>query len=380
MENETRRRYDERDNVQGRLELRPDTSAWDAYYAAHPDLIEKDMKNQGLHDIPVGHPADNLAAEALLHMQRSLGSENMVDGPPAPEKIIMTPERATEKIKGWATYLGVDVVRIGPLDPMNVYSHKGRTYGRDEPLGPEVGTPITLDQKHAIVLVNALDTELLKGAPKKQVMYVIHRAYFQLATVAVAVAQYIRNLGYPARAHIMRNYQVIIPPIAIDAGVGELGRNGIVISKEYGEAIKMAVVTTDLPLIHDPKANMGVDNLCKKCTICARNCPAGAINHGGKKVIRGVERYPFNAEACFNTWKTTGTDCGVCMITCPLTREKTMLETINANPLQAGGELPEELAAQIERMRLEGHDPGAQPQYHWIEEQPPVWKDFRYGR
>ena len=308
-----------------------------------------------------------------------LSREDMVDGPAAASQVEMTPERATEKIKGLAAYLGIDVVRIGPLDPMHVYSHKGRTYGRRDLGEPEVGTPINLTHKHAIVLVNGLDTTLLKGAPKKQVTFAIFTAYFQLGTIAVTLARYIRMLGYPARAHTVQNYQVIVPPIAVDAGVGEFGRNGLVISKDFGQAIKMAVVTTDLPMVYDPKIDLGVDKICGNCKICAENCPSGAINHGTKRHIRGVERYPFNPEACFNVWKTTGTDCGVCLISCPFSREPTVRQALGVQLASFGEGLPEELSAQIERIRSEGHDPDAGPPYQWMEEQPQVWKKYRFG-
>lgn len=379
METEAARRYDERDNVQGRLELIPDTPAWDEYYKEHPRLVEVDLKNQGLHDSQPGYPADDLAGESLMSIIRYLSRDDIVDGPVNPVVTALSPERAAEKIKGWAEYLGVDFVRVGPLDPLYVYSHKGRTYGREGINEPEVGTPIELNHKHAIVLVNGLDTVLLRGAPKKQVLFAIHKAYFQLGTVAVTLADYIRKLGYPARAHIVRNYQVIVPPIAIDAGVGELGRNGIVISKEFGQAMKMAVITTDLPIAYDGKAKLGVDNICRNCRICAQNCPAGAINHGNKKVVRGVERYPFNPEACFSTWKTTGTDCGVCMISCPFSTEPLLRGVLGERAESFTDKLPEEFAELIERKRLEGHDPDAGPHYHWMEEQPQDWRKFRYG-
>ena len=118
-------RYDERDNVQGRLELTPGTPAWDEYYEKHPMIKEIDLENQRLNKTPVGHPADNMAELAILTVMRHMGREDFVDGPVAPEKIEMTPERASEKIKEWVKYLGMDFVRIGPLDPMNIYSNKG---------------------------------------------------------------------------------------------------------------------------------------------------------------------------------------------------------------------------------------------------------------
>jgi len=377
-ETEERFRYDERDNVQGRLELVSGTPAWEEFYKKHPELKEKDMEAQRLNKISIGNPADNLMGEAIMSFIQDISTENLVDGPVAREKIEMSPERATEKIKGFAAYLGIDIIRIGPLNPLYIYSHKGRTYGRQEP--PEIGAPINLTHKHAIVLVNALDTTILRGAPKKQAIFSIHRAYFQLGVIAITLARYIRSLGYPARAQTVQNYQVIVPPIAVDAGVGEFGRNGLVVTKEFGQAIKMSVVTTDLPVVYDLKANLGLDNVCKVCKICAQNCPVGAINPGDKKIIRGAERYPFSPEACFNMWKSTGTDCGVCLISCPFSREPSARQYLGPQLASSGGELPEELMAQIERLRDEGHDPGAQPPYPWMEEQPDAWKKYRFGK
>jgi len=379
-ESAERQRYDERDNVQARIELAPETPAWEKFYREHPELKAADMENQRLDSIQIGNPADNMSWDAVMSVLGDLSREDMVDGPVAPERIEMTPERAAEKIKGLAAYFGADVVRIGPLNPLYIYSHKGRTYGRNGPGEPEVGTPIGLAHKHAIVLVKSLDTTLLGGAPKKQVTFAIGRAYFQLGALAVLLARYIRMMGYPARAHIIRNYQVIVPPVAVDAGVGEFGRNGLVISPEFGQAIKMAVVTTDLQMLHDQKTNLGVDNVCRSCKICAENCPAGAINHGARQSVRGAERYPFKPEACFNVWKTTGTDCGVCLFSCPFSRTPSLRRYLGAELASRGGELPEELAAGIERLRREGHDPDAQPHYQWMEEQPDVWKKYRFGK
>ena len=40
----------------------------------------------------------------------------------------------------------------------------------------------------------------------------------------------IRRLGYPARAHIDGNYRVIAPLVARDAGLGEIGRMGLLMT------------------------------------------------------------------------------------------------------------------------------------------------------
>lgn len=375
------KRYDERDNVQGRHELEPGSPEWEKYYQAHPNLRETDMAQ---HNLPgalgVGAPADIKAFLSMVSLLGQLGHESMVDGPVEPEKIAMAPERAAEKVKGFAKFLGAAVVRIGPLNQAYVYSHKGRTYHRPGDGEPKVGTPIDLPHKNAIVLVEGLNHEILKGAPKKPVILEVFRAYSKLGHMAVILARYIRSLGYLARAHMVMNYQLIVPPVAIDAGVGELGRHGVLISKEFGSAMKMSVITTDLPMVYDKKPNLGVDDFCKNCKICAENCPSGAISYGEKQVIRGVERYPFKAEACFKIWNESGTDCGVCIGSCPYSKPPSLQHSFGLWLASRGGKFPGVFLTWMERLIYGDHSPGDHPHPKWMEEPPPAWKKYHFGR
>jgi ferredoxin len=373
--------YDERDNVQARHELRPGTPEWEEYYKTRPELKAKDLAQ---HDLPgvigVGSPLDNKIFLSMVTLLGQLGHESMVDGPVDPDQLQIAPERAAEKIKGLGRHLGASVIRIGPLNQSYVYSHKGRMYHRPGDDEPGLGTPIVLPHKSAIVMAEGLDLSIIKGAPKKQVNLEVFRAYSKLGHMAILIARYIRSLGYPARAHITTNYQIIVPPVAIDAGVGKLGRHGVVISREFGSAMKMSVVTTDLPMIYDEKPKLGVDDFCMHCKICAKNCPSGAISHGDKNVIRGTERYPFKAEACFKIWNETGTDCGVCIASCPFSKPPSLHHAMGLRLAAMGGKLPAMLLTGIERLIYGDYNPEKYPQPSWMEESPPVWKKYRFGR
>ena len=206
------------------------------------------------------------------------------------------------------------------------------------------------------------------------------RAYSKLGHMALILARYIRSLGYSARAHTVTNYQVIVPPVAIDAGVGELGRHGVLISKEFGSAMKMSVITTDLPMVRDKKPKLGVDDFCKHCKICAENCPSGAISYGNKKVVRGVERYPFKAEACFKIWNETGTDCGVCIGSCPYSKPPSLSHSFGLWLASKGGNFPGILLTFMERLIYGVHSPENNHHPEWMEEPDPVWKKYRFGR
>jgi ferredoxin len=374
-------RYDERNNVQARHELMPGSPEWEEYYKAHPELKEKDLAQ---HDLPgvmgSGSPLDNKIFLSMVTLLGQLGHESMVDGPVDPEQVQFTPERAADKIKGLGKHLGASVIRIGPLNQSYVYSHKGRMYHRPGDDEPGLGTPVFLPHKNAIVMAEGLDLKIIKGAPKKQVNLEVFRAYSKLGYNAILMARYIRSLGYPARAHITTNYQIIIPPVAIDAGIGQLGRHGIVISREFGNAMKMSVVTTDLPMIYDAKPQLGVDDFCRHCRICAKNCPSGAISHGDKKIIRGIELYPFKAEACFKIWNETGTDCGVCVACCPYSKPPSLHHAIGLRLSSMGGKIPAILLTAMEQLIYGEYDPEKYSHPKWMEESPQEWKKYRFGK
>ncbi len=68
---------------------------------------------------------------------------------------------------------------------------------------------------------------MLETGPVLSEVVEITRVYGRLCPTVVTLAEYIRALGYPARAHVMPDYQVLCVSIAIDPGMGELGRYGL---------------------------------------------------------------------------------------------------------------------------------------------------------
>jgi epoxyqueuosine reductase QueG len=109
----------------------------------------------------------------------------------------------------------------------------------------------------------------------------------------------------------------MLPPVAQDAGLGELGRLGYLITPDLGPRVRLGAVTTDLPLIPDRPGAFGVQDFCAECRKCAVNCPSNAIPHGEKVDVRGTLKWQLEIERCYHYWRLAGTDCGLCMKVCP---------------------------------------------------------------
>ena len=82
--------------------------------------------------------------------------------------------------------------------------------------------------------------------------------------------------------------------------MGELGRNGLVISEKFGARVHMPdPIMTDLPLVADEPIDIGVEDFCKVCRKCAVTCPTNSITFGDKVVYNGIEKYKINWQTCY---------------------------------------------------------------------------------
>jgi len=222
-----------------------------------------------------------------------------------------TTAQMTSYIKGLARYYGAYTVGITELQPYHVYSHVGRGSG-------EYGAPITLGHRYAIAFTVEMDHAMTGTGPNAPISMESARQYVEAARVALQLGYLIRWLGYPARAHIDGNYRVIAPLVARDAGLGEIGRMGLLMTPELGPRVRLGVVTTNLPLIPDQRdEDTSVLDFCRICQKCVEACPSQSIPPGDREEIDGALRWRISADSCFRYWNRVGTDCGRCMAVCP---------------------------------------------------------------
>lgn len=318
-------RIDERDVIFSREEYLPGTEKYDTYYRLRPEKKAGDDKLRALPELlaPGGLYYDPIGSKEVSATFRIIeGLTGSVDGKVGPGRDAIAPEAATEMVKSMALRLGADAVGIARLDPMFVYSHVGR--------GPEKwGAPIENNHTFAIVMAFEMDYGPVEGAPRLPITKETAVKYLKGARVSIAVAQHLRTLGYGARAHIAgSNYQIVLPAVAHDAGLGELGRMGYLISPRFGARFRLGALTTDLPLIADRPVVFGVQDFCALCKKCAHNCPSGAIPKEEKEVVRGVEKWQINIEKCLHYWRVAGTDCGLCMKVCPYSHPSSLVHNV----------------------------------------------------
>ncbi len=336
-------RFDERDTVFSREALVPGSHEELDYHGRHPERrdVDERLARFILSKMEEGSGGEHLARavyESNFLTSAALALPDQVDGEPSKGKIEWDPKEASRRIKEYARALGADDVRIGPLRPEWVYSHKGsRPFfgdGYENPpyftgipdgyQGARYGDPIELGHRHAVSLAFRQDRDLIATGATRAVDFEVGRVYAKSVIASVQLARFIRALGHPARAHHLRNYLVMLVPIAVDAGIGELARTGYVVSRALGADFRLSCVTTDLPLEHDEPVDIGMQDFCSKCRKCAVNCPAQAIPEGEKTLTRGVRKWQIEPEACLLYWGRAGYTCGICQAVCPWTKPRSL--------------------------------------------------------
>ena len=318
-------RFDERDMLFARAGYQPGTEQYERYYAMRPENREIDDTIRRRPELlePGGRFYDPVRAryiDAIFQINRLM--TGMVDGEVCADRVEVEPAAITGTIKELTLHLGAADAGVAQLNQAWVYSHVGR--------GPEEwGAEIHLNHKYAIAFAVEMDYEHVEAAPRLPITEETAIGYLNAAKISIALAEHIRRLGYPARAHISgSNYQVILPAVAHDAGLGELGRFGYLISPKFGARVRLGAVTTDLPLVPDRPVAFGVQDFCAKCKKCAANCPSKSIPASGKTEVRGVEKWQLDMETCLRYWRVIGTDCGICMKVCPFSHPPTFLHNL----------------------------------------------------
>ncbi len=319
-----RGRIDERDVMFSRKLLEPGTERFETYYNEKPGLKPLDDKFRAKPGLMAKgsryyDPVTFEAAHASFTTVKNLHS--IVDGEPSGDRVDVDDADITHFIKEWALQTGAVSVGVTELRDYHKYSVIGR--------GPDFGKTVTLDHKYAIAFTVEMNKEMIDAAPLGPTLMESAQQYLESGMIATQIAVFIRNLGYPARAHIDANYRVVCPLVARDAALGEIGRMGLLMTPELGPRVRISVVTTDLPLVIDePRRDYTTLDFCTHCRKCADVCPSRAISFEKRVEIDGVLRWQIDQEACYTYWSAAGTDCARCVKVCPYSHPDNLLHNL----------------------------------------------------
>jgi len=291
-------------------------------------VYPKNKKGYMLKDLALRHAAwyieDAFAHGCRIHDSGLFSWETKTQDAscmPADAKLeIHDTNKISQDIKKVAKLFGASLVGITELDRRWIYSHtfNSVTHEYQKLEVPE-------KYQYAVVMAFEMDHTLVGTSPTWLAEGTEGVEYSRMPFATSMLAQFIRDLGY--KAIPCGNDTALSIPLAIDAGLGELARNGLLITEEFGPRLRIAKVLTDLPLAPDKPADFGVTRFCEVCQKCAQNCPSQAIMHGERTTkphnisnAAGELKWPINAEKCFAFWARNNGSCMNCIRVCPFNK------------------------------------------------------------
>jgi reductive dehalogenase len=238
------------------------------------------------------------------------------------------PGDAAKKAKKAASFLGASLVGITRYDPLWTYSHllkekMGEDASNKGPPQFDIIPPdFPFKPKSVVVIAVEMDYKTIALSPSSLEGASTGLGYSHMASVGYSVATFLRELGY--RSFACGNDVSLSVPYAVAAGLGELGRNGLLITRKFGPRVRLVKVFTELEIKPDRPKTFGVWDFCKSCRRCAESCPSGAISFDkptlkGETISNnpGVLKWYINPEKCIEFWIENGSDCANCITVCP---------------------------------------------------------------
>ena len=251
-----------------------------------------------------------------------------------PAEIDMTWDDTTRAVKHAALFFGASLAGVAELNPLWMYSdHFAPATGDRERTIPVLVEGERFEQtdeawyiprslNRVIALAFEEDYHAIATSPGRLASAATGNGYSRMAVTSSTLAEFIRGLGY--RALPAGNGVGLSIPMAVDAGLGELGRLGLLVTPKYGPRVRLAKVITDMPLVPDAPIRFGVTEFCESCMLCAEDCPSRSISGEGRTLEGrspannpGVFKWYVTPEGCYDF---NGFSCSNCKRVCPFTK------------------------------------------------------------
>lgn len=170
---------------------------------------------------------------------------------------------------------------------------------------------------NAIVFTIEMDREKIRQAPSIPSFIEVFRTYYEVGVIVNKVADFLRQRGFNAHAGPAVGGDVNYIPVAIDAGLGISGKNGLLVTRHSGPRVRLAAVYTDIENLPFSQENSHgwVRDYCETCNICVQKCPTDAIYPITKTLPDGGPAFIDHTKCAMPFSNDNG--CTLCIKHCP---------------------------------------------------------------
>ena len=209
-------------------------------------------------------------------------------------------DELSKLVKQRAMELGISAIGVAKYDPKYTFAHEQQARS-------EAGDRV-------IVCLLESNYKATQSAPSVLAERAAVMGTLAITDMAADLARYLVGLGFHASAASGEGFGVHIN-YAVQAGLGQLGLNGQLLTPIAGSRCRMIVIQTDAPLNLDSPVDYGIPKICDECKVCVRRCPPPQYQPAAW--YRGVEKAKVKLTKC---WPTTvqAHGCAICTKVCPV--------------------------------------------------------------
>lgn len=193
--------------------------------------------------------------------------------------------------------LGIDEIGFATVDTNLIFSNKKILYS------------------NAIILIMEMKEDKIKQAPSIDTSLEIYRTYHNLGVAVNKITAFLKDRGFKAEAGPALGGEVNYPLLAQKAGVGVIGKHGLLITPKYGPSVRIAAVYTEienLPITSSTN-HLWIKEFCKTCNRCVESCKADAIYRDALETSNGLKHMDY--KKCARPFSDDH-GCTVCVKSC----------------------------------------------------------------
>lgn len=317
---------DERNTLFSRIGLTPKTVAHEQFYREHPTFEAVDEPLHGV-SFALHLKLDTKLKAALFQRVQAHTDWIVKEHHRVSKRAVNSHVRSIDSntLKQHLVALGAVDVQIVSLSPDDYYSHHGTV---KDILGLALNG-VAIEPKYATAILFAfkMDTEPLHQSPYVESYLETMRVYTQVAHAAFVLSEWFKDHGYAASAQHREFYELPLVPLAHKHRFGTVGMANHILHPVFGNAIRLGAVLTSAPLPHESREPFDVRRFCRRCALCLMNCPTQAIKAHPKP---NTPFYRFDEHRCFTMFQGVGTDCSLCLVSCPFSDDALDATVVNA--------------------------------------------------
>lgn len=169
--------------------------------------------------------------------------------------------------------------------------------------------------KNAIILGMEMKWEKIKNAPGVICEIEAFRVYKELGDVTIDLAEYLKEQGYKSEAHHPFGGKLLYGPHVVAANLGIMGRNGLILTPEFGPRQRWSIITTDAEIPETEEQDFRkLIEFCEKCGACVISCKGGAVYENPIEKENGVITH-IDRSKCIHSILENNY-CSYCLIIC----------------------------------------------------------------